>query len=92
LYKPAKEYETFGDGDIAIIPLFGGGYGSLMGILGGGFYLHNISLPIYQKSKNKDRTTKDMFIGFFVVFLSYVVCGVLGLYGFTNRKVDLFRD
>jgi hypothetical protein len=53
-----------------------------MGILGGGFYLHNISIPIYRNSKNSKNNVRDMFIGFFVVALSYILCGILGTFGF----------
>jgi hypothetical protein len=59
----------------------------LIGTLGGGFYLHNISLPIYQNSKNRDGAVRDMFFGFGVVCLSYCVCGTLGVYGFSSVAV-----
>jgi hypothetical protein len=58
-----------------------------MGILGGGFYLHNISIPIYRNSKNSKNNLRDMFIGFFVVALSYILCGILGTFGFQNLKL-----
>jgi len=45
--------------------LFAANYGHLLGILGGGFYLHNISLPIYRNSKNPENSVRDMFLGFF---------------------------
>ena len=54
----------------------------LMGILSGGYYLHNISLPIVRNSKNPENNLRDIFTGFFLVFLSYSVCGVLGYIGF----------
>ena len=74
-----KEDETLGNGKVV---LFATAYSHLMGTLGGGFYLHNISLPIYRNSKNPDTAVRDMFLGFFVVMLSYCVCGTLGVYGF----------
>ena len=58
---PAVSYELVtsnpnihkdGDEWVVELALFGSGYKYLMGILGGGFYLHNISLPIYQNSRN----------------------------------------
>lgn len=69
------------------ILLFGSRYGPLIGTLGGGFYLHNISLPIYQNSKNREGAVRDMFFGFGVVCLSYIVCGTLGVYGFSSTAV-----
>ena len=53
-----------------------------MGILGGGYYLHNISLPVYRNSKNPENNVRDVFLGYLLVFLSYSICGVLGYYGF----------
>jgi hypothetical protein len=70
------------------IYLVNSNYQSLLGILCGGFYLHNISLPIYRCSKNPKNNYRDVFIGFFLVFLSYIACGCLGYFGFSNS--DLF--
>lgn len=72
------------DGKTEIL-LFGSAYSHLMGVLGGGFYLHNISLPIYRASKNPKNNVRDMFLGFSVVCMSYIICGTLGALGFNNR-------
>jgi len=64
------------------ILLFAKNYSHLMGILGGGFYLHNISLPIYRNTKDPKNNVRDMFMGFSVVCMSYIVCGSLGALGF----------
>lgn len=54
IYHGGYKYTAFGDTadkdfnlEAEEILLFGSGYGPLIGTLGGGFYLHNISLPIY---------------------------------------------
>jgi len=72
------------DKGVVYLVLLQSGYSSLVGILGGGFYLHNISLPIYRNSKNPENNVRDMFLGFLVVALSYIICGVLGSIGFSN--------
>jgi len=59
----------------------------LLGIITGGFFCHNISLPIYRDSKNPDHNTRDLFLGFTIVALSYIICGVLGSIGFSNTKM-----
>ena len=69
------------------IVLTSDGYPHLLGILGGGYYLHNISLPIYRNSKNPENNVRDVFIGYFLVFLSYTICGVLGYIGFSSKYV-----
>ena len=85
MYKdnsPGTNYNNhLKNGDTEIL-LFAANYGPLMGILGGGFYLHNISLPIYRNSKNPENSVRDMFLGFLVVALSYIICGSLGALGF----------
>lgn len=53
-----------------------------MGMLGGGFYLHNISLPIVRNSKNPENNKRDVLIGYSLVLISYIVCGSLGYFGF----------
>jgi amino acid transporter len=70
--------------DTAIIKLFSGNFGPLMGILGGGYYLHNITLPIIRNSAKPENNVRDVFIGYLMVFLSYAVCGVMGYYGFSG--------
>ena len=62
----------------------------MLGILAGGYYLHNISLPIYKDSKNPKNNVRDMFLGFLMVCMSYIICGTLGVYGFANT--DMFPD
>ena len=85
------DYSSHDDSnDTIYLPLFTSNYGDLLGILGGGFYLHNISLPIYRNSKNPDNNIRDMFLGFLVVALTYIVCGIMGSIGFSN--LDLFPD
>jgi hypothetical protein len=73
------------NGDTEVL-LFAANYGHLLGILGGGFYLHNISLPIYRNSKNPENSVRDMFLGFLVVALSYIICGTLGALGFGSAN------
>jgi hypothetical protein len=71
-------------GSPAWIKLFSGSFGPLMGILGGGYYLHNITLPIVRNSAKPENNVRDVFIGYLMVFLSYSVCGVMGYYGFSG--------
>ena len=79
--------ETPSDDSIATIGLFSAGYAHLMGILGGGFYLHNMSLPIYRNSKKPEHNYRDIFLGFCVVCLSYIFCGVFGYIGFSCKHL-----
>jgi len=73
---------------LAMITLFGTHYAKLMGILGGGFYFHNISLPVIRNNKNQENNVRDVFIGYLLVFLTYCLAGVLGYYGFVGSTFE----
>ena len=59
-----------------------------MGILGGGFYCHNITLSIVRGSRNPENNVRDVFLGYFATFITYVVCGSAGYYGFLGSKFE----
>ena len=64
-------------------------FSPLAGIFGLGYYLHNCSLPIVRSARAPEKTKRDVFLGYFFVFLSYIVIGSLGYIGFIG--VD-FKD
>jgi hypothetical protein len=55
-----------------------------MGILGGGYFLHNIMLPIVKNARHPENNMRDVLIGYFMVYISYSICGTLGYFGFTG--------
>lgn len=64
------------------INLFSQNYPPLLGILGGGYFLHVITLPIIKNAKKPEDNAKNVFIGYFLTFLSYTLCGIFGYFGF----------
>ena len=86
------EYEEFkaaeaasGDDDyLAYIPLIGTSFVPVMGILGGGFYFHNMALPLMANAAEPEKNTRNIFIGFLCVFATYSLVGVAGVYGFSG--------
>lgn len=72
-----------------ILVLFNVNFSPLAGILCAGYFLHTCSLPIIRSSKNPDKVGRDIFLGYFFVFLSYAICGVLGYIGFVGYE---FKD
>ena len=60
----------------------------LMGIMGGGFYYHNMSLSIMHNSQNPEKNTRDMLIGYVLVFVTYVLIGIMGVYGFLGVNFE----
>ena len=75
--KPNAPYTSY-------IPLTGTQFMPLMGILGGGFVFHNMSLPMVHYAENPENNTRDLGIGFFLGFLTYSIVGLAGVYGFTG--------
>jgi hypothetical protein len=61
-----------------------------MGILGGGYYLHNITLPIVRNAKYPENNVRNLLIGYLLVFFSYLICGTLGYYAFTGTYFDSY--
>lgn len=84
LKKDPKVY----DGYLAYIELISKPYAPLMGILAGGFYFHNISLSVIHNARNPENNVRDVFVGYFLTFLTYVICGSLGYYGFTGSHFE----
>ena len=66
------------------IKFFSTPFGPLMGILGGGYYFHNIALSVCRNARNPENNVRDVFLGYIATFLTYVLCGSLGYFGFTG--------
>ena len=83
----------------AFIPMAASKFTPLMGILGGGFYFHNMSLSMVQNAEHPEKNTRNIGIGFLLVFMTYSMIGITGVYGFTgqafaqfNPSVDLIKE
>ena len=77
------------DSNERVLVMFNTNFSPLLGILCTGYFLHTCSLPIVRSSKNPDKVGRDMFIGYFLVFISYAIVGCLGYVGFMGTY---FRD
>ena len=75
----------------AMIKLAGSDYMPLMGILGGGFYFHNMSLSMVANAKHPEHSTRNILIGFILVFITYSLIGLAGVYGFTGSTFADFN-
>ena len=69
---------------LAYIALFQKHFAPLMGILGGGFYFNNLYLPVIRNNQNQYINARDVFAGYFCVFVTYCLAGILGYYGFVG--------
>ncbi len=75
--------------DASVIYFVNNKFGPLMGILGGGYYLHNISLPIIRNAAKPENNVRDVFYGYLMVCLSYIFCGFFGYYGFSGSSFQI---
>ena len=70
--------------------LFYGNYPQLLGVLCAGYFLHTCSLSIFRNMAHPEKKSRDLFIGYFMVFISYAVCGALGYIGFMGASFSAY--
>ena len=86
-----KRHEAKNPDDVpylAYIELAGANIAPIMGILGGGYYFHNMSLAVIRNARNPENNIRDVFFGYCLVFITYVCSGTLGYYGFTGSEFE----
>ena len=73
---------------VGYISMVSGQFAPLMGILGGGFYFHNISLSVIRNARHPENNLRNVFLGYVATCLTYIMCGTLGYYGFIGSKFE----
>lgn len=64
--------------------MFNSNFAPLAGMLGIGFFLHPIALPIVRSNRNQRNNERDVFLGYLFTFLSYLVIAIFGYIGFSG--------
>ncbi|CAI2365038.1 unnamed protein product [Moneuplotes crassus] len=72
------------EGTTRNISLFRNKFNNLAGMMTLGYYIHNVCISIVKENKHPENNTRDVFIGYFLVFLSYSLVGSLGYLGFSG--------
>lgn len=81
------------ESDTRYLYLFGENFSTLAGMLGIGYFLHTVSIPIMKNNKNQQNNERDLSIAYGCVALTYITVGVLGYIGFTGVFFnDYYRD
>ncbi len=70
--------------DIRHLLLYGENSGTLLGILSSSYFSHSFILPILKNNQNQKNNKRDLFIGYFLVFMTYICVGLLGYIGFSG--------
>ena len=69
-------------GETRYLKLWNSNFSPLAGVLGIGYFLHTISLPIVKNNANQKNNERDLFFGYLLVAFTYAVLGVMGSIGF----------
>ena len=70
------------ESNMRTLTLVNSNIGPITGVLCAGYFLHVIGVPILRNAKEPKNNDRDLFLGYFFVFLSYLILGVLGYIGF----------
>ena len=65
--------------------LVNSGFSSLAGVLCAGYFIHQCSLPIIANASEPDKVSRNVFLGYLLVFFTYALIGITGYYGFTDE-------
>jgi hypothetical protein len=74
--------------DVRHILLYGESPNILLGILTASYFSHSFILPIMKNNENANNNNRDLFIGYFLVYLTYLSIGILGYIGFSEKGFD----
>ena len=67
-------------------------FAPVAGILCAGYFLHVIGVPILRSAKEPKNNNRDMFLGYFFVFLTYLILGSLGYVGFIGFNFAAYYE
>ena len=76
------------DSNIRHLQLFGSDISKLSGMLPLGFFSHNLVLPIMKNNRYQENNRRDVFLGYLMVCVSYILMGIAGYIGFSGSSYD----
>ena len=87
---PEQASQTDWSSSLRTLSFFNSNFSPLAGILGLGYFLHPCSIPIVRSAAKPENTQRDMFLGYFFVFVSYILIGILGSIGFVGTNFSSY--
>lgn len=78
--------ETVWDDPQRTLVMFNLNFAPLAGDLCTGYFLHTCSLSVLRSSKAPEKSNRDLFLGYLLVYISYSVVGVFGYVGFMGTN------
>mmetsp|Transcript_64409 Transcript_64409/g.89109 ORF Transcript_64409/g.89109 Transcript_64409/m.89109 type:complete len:266 (+) Transcript_64409:530-1327(+) len=74
--------------DDRTIALFSINFAPIAGVLCAGYFIHTCALPIIRSAAEPEKNIRNVFLGYFLVFISYAVVGSMGYIGFIGIKFE----
>lgn len=74
---------------VRTIVLFTANFAPIASIMNVGYFLHPCAVPILRCSKTPESNTRNLFIGYSIVFFSYLIIGSVGYFAFIGT---LFKN
>lgn len=59
-------------------------------MLGIGYFLHTVSIPIVKNNEHQENNERDVTIGYMLVAGTYIIVGVMGYFGFIGTFFNEF--
>ncbi len=73
--------------------LFGENPSLLAGTMSLGYFSHSFVLSMMKNNENQNNNKRDLFIGYILVFLTYISVGIIGYIGFSGSLYEAeFKD
>jgi hypothetical protein len=72
------------DNPVRHIFIFGENPTILLGILTASYFSHSFILPIMKNNENPKNNKRDLFVGYFLVYITYLLVGIVGYIGFSD--------
>ena len=73
--------------------LFGENPGMLTGTLSLGLFCHSVILPLMKNNRKPENNSRDLFLGYLCVTLTYIIIGIFGYIGFSGADYSpVFKD
>jgi sodium-coupled neutral amino acid transporter 9 len=73
--------------------LFGDNASMLAGSLTMGYFSHSFVLSVMKNNENQENNKRDLFYGYCLVCLTFVLIGLLGYVGFSGKNfIPIFQD
>jgi len=81
------------DNEVRHLYLFGDNPSMLAGSLSMGYFSHSFVLSMMKNNEKQENNKRDLFLGYCLVCLTYVLIGLLGYVGFSGKDFDAeFKD